>query len=261
MKQVVINADDFGYSLAVNRGVIKAYKDGVVSSTTLMANMPGCIEAIKLANENKDLGVGCHLNITTGKPMTDAKTLVDENGEFYHLAGYKEHRNEMDPEEIYHEWCAQVDFLLSKGVKLTHLDSHHHVHSFSENLTLTQRISDKYQLPVRNCYGIENQVKLSYQRGIVGFDDLMNYAHIRSLDKSYHADQEQCLTEIQAVLDRLQDNQITEFMVHPAFVDETLYFNSSFNVPRIKEVTILCDSAFKKKLQENQVEVIPYPKS
>ena len=89
----------------------------------------------------------------------------------------------------------------------------------------------------------------------------MNYAHIRSLDKSYHADQEQCLTEIQAVLDRLQDNQITEFMVHPAFVDETLYFNSSFNVPRIKEVTILCDSAFKKKLQENQVEVIPYPKS
>lgn len=259
MKQVIINADDFGYSIAVNSGVIKAYKDGMVSSTTLMANMPGCLEAIKLARQNPDLGVGCHLNITTGKPLTAAKTLVDKNGEFYHLPGYEAHRETMDPEEIYQEWCAQVDYLLKQGVKLTHLDSHHHVHSFAENLEITQRISTKYQLPVRNCYDIEKQIKLSFQRGIAGFDDLMNYPHIRSLKKSYHADQEQCLQEIQVVLDRLKEGQVTELMVHPAFVDETLYFNSSFNLPRIKEVSILCDSTFKTKLQDNGIEVIPYP--
>ena len=259
MKQVIINADDFGYSLAVNRGVIKAFKDGMVSSTTLMANMPGCQEAIQLAKENPTLGVGCHLNITAGKPLTTAKTLVDENGEFYHLPGYEAHRETMDPEEIYQEWCAQVDYLLEQGIKLTHLDSHHHTHSFAENLEITERISAKYQLPVRNCYDIEKQCKLDFQRGIAGFDDLMNYPHIRSLEKSYHADQEQCLQEIQVVLDRLTENEITELMVHPAFVDETLYFTSSFNVPRIKEVAILCDSAFKTKLRENEIEVIPYP--
>lgn len=259
MKQVIINADDFGYSLAVNRGVIKAFKDGMVSSTTLMANMPGCQEAIKLAKENPDLGVGCHLNITTGKPLTKVKTLVDENGEFYHLPGYEAHRETMDPEEIYKEWCAQVDYLLEQGIKLTHLDSHHHIHSFAENLDITERISTKYRLPVRNYYDIEKQVNLSFQRKIEGFDDLMNYPHIRSLEKSYHADQKQCLQEIQVVLDRLKEDEVTEFMVHPAFVDETLYFGSSFNVPRIKEVAILCDSTFKAQLRDNGIEVIPYP--
>ena len=55
MKKVIINADDFGYSSAVNLGIIKAYKEGILTSTTLMANMPGCDEAITLAKEKMQI--------------------------------------------------------------------------------------------------------------------------------------------------------------------------------------------------------------
>lgn len=66
MKKVIINADDFGYSAAVNAGIIKAYQDGVLTSTTLMANMSGRDGAIQLAKENQGLGVGGHLVLTCG---------------------------------------------------------------------------------------------------------------------------------------------------------------------------------------------------
>ena len=129
MKKVIINADDFGYSSAVNLGIIKAYKEGILTSTTLMANMPGCDEAINLAKENPDLGVGGHLVLTCGKPLTKGESFVDGKGDFYSLTEYKKHRNEMSDEEIFQEWSYQIDYLMDHGLKLTHLDSHHHVHT------------------------------------------------------------------------------------------------------------------------------------
>ena len=79
MKKVIINADDFGYSSAVNLGIITSHKKGILTSTTLMANMSGCDEAIMLAKENPNLGVGCHLVLTCGKPLTKGASLINEN--------------------------------------------------------------------------------------------------------------------------------------------------------------------------------------
>lgn len=258
MKKVIINADDFGYSSAVNLGIIKSHKKGILTSTTLMANMPGCDEAIVLAKENPDLGVGCHLVLTCGKPLTKVDSLVDENGGFYNLAEYKKHRNEMCDEEIFQEWSYQIDYLLDHGLKLTHLDSHHHVHAFPENLKITKRIADKYHLCFRNIFGLEKNIELPAQKGINGFLDLMNHSAIRDLTIPFEENRIKCFEEIQAVLDQVKDNEITELMVHPAYVDEGLYFNSSFNVQRMKEVSILCDSQMKQLFECNQIVTCSY---
>lgn len=258
MKKVIINADDFGYSSAVNLGIIKSHKDGILTSTTLMANMPGCDEAIILAKENPDLGVGGHLVITCGRPLTKGASLIDENGDFYNLAEYKKHRKEMCDEEIFQEWSYQIDYLIENGLKLTHLDSHHHVHTFPENLEITKRIAEKYNLCFRNIYGLEENIDLPAQKGIKGFLDLMNYSAIRDLKRPFGENRRRCFEEIQAVLDKVEDNEITELMVHPAYVDEMLYFNSSFNVQRAKEVTILCDSQMKELFEKNQIVICSY---
>lgn len=258
MKKVIINADDFGYSSAVNLGIIKAYKEGILTSTTLMANMPGCDEAIKLAKENPDLGVGGHLVLTCGKPLTKGESLIDGNGDFYSLAEYKKHRNEMCDEEIFQEWCHQIDYLMDHGLKLTHLDSHHHAHTFPENLEITKRIADKYHLCFRNAFELEENIELPAQKGIRGFSDLMNHSAIRDLTKSFEENRIKCFEEIQMVLDKVEDNEITELMVHPAYVDEILYFNSSFNIQRVKEVSILCDSQMKQLFEENQIVTCSY---
>ncbi|HEL1312652.1 TPA: carbohydrate deacetylase, partial [Streptococcus equi subsp. zooepidemicus] len=257
MKKVIINADDFGYSPAVNAGIIKAFQDGILTSTTLMANMPGCDEAIMLAKENPDLGVGVHMVLTCGESMTKGKT-ISQQGKFYSLKNYHENRFKIDDEEIYQEWCCQIDYLLDEGLKPTHIDSHHHLHTFPENLLISQRIAQRYGLPLRNAYGLEINIDLPNQIGATGFFDLTNYPHIRDLSKSIESDKIACLTEVEKLLDQIEDNTITELMVHPAYVDEILYFNSSFNIARVKEVSLLCDQDVAQLFKDFNIQLYHY---
>ncbi|MDB7102623.1 MULTISPECIES: carbohydrate deacetylase [Enterococcus] len=258
MKKIIINADDFGYSPAVNLGIIEAFKNGVLTSTTLMANMPGCNEAIQLAKKHPGLGVGGHLVLTCGKPMLSGSSLVDEQGNFFNLNEYQEKRNEMEDSEIFDEWCAQIDYLLNNGMSLTHLDSHHHVHTFSENYEITAKIAEKYQLCFRNAFELEDNLALPYQKSITGFLDLMDSQEIRNLEATFASRKKECLSEIQVVLNQVEEDQVTELMVHPAYVDEILYFHSSFNVQRVKEVVILCSSELKQRLEKQGFALYHY---
>ncbi len=69
MGKVIFNSDDFGYSHGVNYGIMDAYQRGILTSTILMANMPGFEHAVKLRKEMPRLGVGVHLTLTCGKPL------------------------------------------------------------------------------------------------------------------------------------------------------------------------------------------------
>lgn len=257
MKKVIINADDFGYSTAVNSGIIKSFQEGVLSSTTLMANMPGCDEAIKLSKENPNLAIGGHLVLTCGKPMMDGKSLVDSSGQFYKLTPYHENHHKIDKDELFQEWCAQIDYLLEAGIPLTHLDSHHHVHTFEENSEVVKAIAEKYQITFRNAYGLEDRLVLPQQKNIQGFADLMNESNTRDLSQTYTALKPVILKELQGILEEL-DEEVSELMVHPAFVDETLYFGSSFNIQRIREVEVLTDPEVKQLFDDMNLEIVHY---
>ena len=130
MKKVIINADDFGYSRGINYGIIDSHRLGILTSTTIMAGMPGFDHAVHLAKENPKLGIGVHLTLTCGYPLLkDYQTIVDENGKFKHLSFFT-HDNNYDFDEVYREWEAQIEKVLASEIKPSHLDSHHHTHSF-----------------------------------------------------------------------------------------------------------------------------------
>ena len=79
MRKLIVNADDFGFSEAVNHGILKAMEDGIVTSTSIMANMPGFAHAAALYHEHPDMAVGVHLNLTCYRPLLSThKTLVTE---------------------------------------------------------------------------------------------------------------------------------------------------------------------------------------
>ena len=83
MRKLIVNADDFGFSEAVNHGILKAMEDGIVTSTSIMANMPGFAHAAALYHEHPDMAVGVHLNLTCYRPLLSThKTLVTETGYF-----------------------------------------------------------------------------------------------------------------------------------------------------------------------------------
>src|SRR6202142_1008241 len=131
---VIVNADDFGMSGRVNKAVIACFEDGLVSSTTIMANMSGFEEATSLAHQYKLTGnVGIHLNLTEGKPLTDPirkmAKFCNPDGNFSFSCSNWPFFSPNEKSALASEIRAQVELCRTCGLPLTHADSHHHIHT------------------------------------------------------------------------------------------------------------------------------------
>jgi predicted glycoside hydrolase/deacetylase ChbG (UPF0249 family) len=224
--KLIMNADDLGYTLGNTYGIIDAYRNGIVRSTTAMCNENYIEKAAELVKDCPDLGVGVHLVLSSGRPLTENKTLADENGFFYKN---KEVRvREFDSDELYREWKAQIErFIELFGRMPTHIDSHHHVHTFTDQLTgIAKQLGKEYGLELRN-YG-------SY-KFISGF-----YGETAT---------EECLFRI---LEEHQNEDI-EIMCHPGYCDRDLYTRSSYSLDRVREAELLCRDSVKQYLKDHHI--------
>src|SRR5262249_35706710 len=135
MKRLIVNADDFGLTSGVNRAVIRAHENGIVTSTTVMVNMPPFEEAAVMAGQYPSLGVGLHFNITQGEPVAQPKTirsLLQTTDSFIGTSSALARRwlaGRLKKDEIIIELRAQIEKALSEGLTLTHIDSHKHSHA------------------------------------------------------------------------------------------------------------------------------------
>lgn len=131
--KLIINADDFGFSPGVNRGIIECLERGYLKSATIMVNTPGSTEALEYARRHHELGFGLHFNIVWGRPVCGrAPSISGSNGAFLrprHLIP-RILSHAVDPEDVAREAGAQIQRCLDSGVKLTHIDSHQHFHVF-----------------------------------------------------------------------------------------------------------------------------------
>ncbi|MFZ3339344.1 MAG: ChbG/HpnK family deacetylase [Terriglobales bacterium] len=146
MRQLIVNADDFGLTSGVNRGIVEAHRDGVVSSTTLMAsaNEGAFREAVEMARALPGLSVGCHVVLVDGAPVSPPGAvdtlLAIRSGEpenFYSSLSAFAARATMggfDREQLVLEISAQIRKIQAAGIEVSHLDSHKHTHIFPEIL-------------------------------------------------------------------------------------------------------------------------------
>ncbi|HXN23241.1 MAG TPA: ChbG/HpnK family deacetylase [Candidatus Dormibacteraeota bacterium] len=133
MKQLVVNADDFGMSGGINTGILEAHRRGIVTSTTLLANGAAFDHAVTLAKSAPALGIGVHLNLTQGRPLSDPATIhsiVNKRGEFYsHPALLRRNAlGRLRPADVHREFAAQIEKVRAAGIDITHFDGHKHVH-------------------------------------------------------------------------------------------------------------------------------------
>src|SRR5450432_1252385 len=155
MRRLIINADDFGLTAGVNRGIVEAHEQGVVTSATLMANGPAFEEAIGLAQARPRLGVGCHVVLVDGAPLlnkTEVASLLDGGGNGSGGPRFREGigrfgalalMRRVAADEIEAEATAQIRKLQSAGISVTHLDSHKHTHLFPHVLRPLLRAAAK----------------------------------------------------------------------------------------------------------------------
>ncbi|MEY3173281.1 MAG: hypothetical protein RLZZ436_1195 [Planctomycetota bacterium] len=129
---VIVNADDFGMSAAVNRAIVYCFERGLISSATMLANMDGFVEACELVHQQRLRDrVGVHINLTEGRPLLSE---LAGNPTFCDSAGnFRRQRPAVlwprDLRQLGSEIAAQIDRCRSQGLPLTHADSHQHVHN------------------------------------------------------------------------------------------------------------------------------------
>lgn len=127
---LIINADDFGMAEGVNVGIRQAHEAGVVTSASLLATGAAFDHAVAIARAAPSLGVGVHLDFVDGRPLTGARTLVDDTGRFHTLPQLARRAllGRVDPTAVRDEALAQIGRVRQAGLRITHVDGHRHAH-------------------------------------------------------------------------------------------------------------------------------------
>jgi chitin disaccharide deacetylase len=132
---LITNADDFGLTRGINRAILELHQGGAVTSATLMANGPAFDDAVVIALANPTLGVGCHIVLTDGTPLSHPQripTLLGADGKNFRpsLIDFLSAvlRGKVNPDEIAIEALAQIQRLQRAGIDVTHIDTHKHTH-------------------------------------------------------------------------------------------------------------------------------------
>lgn len=278
MKKLIINADDFGLSRGVNQGIIEAHQKGIITSTTLMANMPGFEDAVKLARQNPHLGVGIHLNIYRGKPLlspSQIPSLVNKQGEFFSSfkLAKKIYRGKINPVEVEKELKAQIIKVKEAGISISHLDSEKHFHCFPKISEVVLKLASyfnirKIRLPrekwsprqfsdLFSPQFYKRQYLASRSRSLI---PLFQKQGIKYIDNFYGILYSGKISfgSFLKILENIP-NGISEFMVHPGYVDKELQkLNNNMIYSREKELRILMHPEVRKKIKALGVELINY---
>ena len=158
--RLIINADDFGLTHGVNAAIADLFHAGALSSTTLMANSRAFLDAAGLANALPGMGVGCHIVLVDGNPLSvpaniptllahDCRRLQPSLKIFARDALL----GRLDEADIEREASAQVTRLLDAGITPTHLDTHKHTHMYPAVLRPLLRVAERFAIPaIRNPF-------------------------------------------------------------------------------------------------------------
>jgi len=279
MKRVIINADDFGLIQGVNEGIIQAHREGVLSSATLMANAPGFEHALELAGQNPDLGVGVHLNILRGKPLSERRhveSLIAEEGLFYPSV-FRLYRGlklrQIDLGQVERELRAQIEKVMNAGILPSHLDSEKHSHMIGPLFSVVLKLAKDYRIPnirfVREFCLTPQLVRMGKSLLIslsgLSLKERMMREGIKSSEHFFGLCDSGRMTarKLQKALLQLKDG-VTEIMVHPGFISQDLIeLEQTFgpyyiNRCRELELKALLDLRVKKTLSDRGIQLMNF---
>jgi hopanoid biosynthesis associated protein HpnK len=138
---LIVNADDFGLTAGINRAIAELHAAGVVTSATLMARAHATEDAIEIARATRSLGVGCHVVLVDGAPVLSPRqipTLINPKTARFPATPSaflaRLFAGRIRPAEIESEAAAQIALLQNRGLRLTHIDTHKHLHLFPQVL-------------------------------------------------------------------------------------------------------------------------------
>ena len=273
-RRLVVNADDLGFTPGVNRGIFECAAAGTVTSASVMVNTPGFDDAMA-GRGSVPLGLGLHLNLIDGAPLSKAPSLTDPVtgahwpfGQFLARATARAIR----PADVHAEVTAQLRRLKAAGVTPTHVDSHRHAHvhpaiwpavidaaraegvaviriprePLATNVARARSTLRKLLLGVAMAGGASHAAAAR-----AGFHSADHFTGISPQgSRSFEAD-------VLALLAALGPG-LTEFMVHPGYVDEALRARDGYLSEREMEVRVLTSEVVRAAMRSTTVRLVSF---
>lgn len=234
MRRLFVNADDFGLTEGVSRGIVAAMEQGIVGGTTAMVCPHGTVSRIARLGAGLAGRVGLHLQLTGGTPPClppeEVPSLVAANGRFPRK---KIEVADVNPDEVRREWRAQLARFYETGLVPSHLDSHHHIHKRPEVFPVFLELAKELDLPAR---ALSDAMRQAMDEAGVAHADL---CVTRFYGETIHA--AQFCSLVDAAFAALGGQGTVEVMVHPGLADAELTAISTYNEGRAQELRVLTD--------------------
>lgn len=255
---LIINADDFGMCHSVNAAVMRAFQEGVLTSTTLMAPCPWALHAMRFLAEHPECSFGVHLTAISEWddyrwgpvcPRETVATLVDSAGYFYPFDRMAEFLAQVRLDELEMEFRAQIEVVLAAGLKPTHLDWHAlRIGNRRDILSLMLKLAREYGLALRVMGASWIEAVQSQALPTIDYDFLDSYG----LDPA---------TKAARYVALLRDLPVglSEWAVHPA-VDspELLAIEPAGNHIRQTDFDFLMSPQAKEVIAEEGIVLVDY---
>ncbi len=265
-KRLIVNADDFGFTPDVNRGIVAAHRDGILTASTLMANGEAFDDAVWLARETPTLDVGCHLVLISGRSLLPPYTPLPKSApELLRVLAMRQIN-------VYEELAAQVRKVLAAGVEATHLDTHKHTHLAPPVLDAVARIAEEFgirwvrrpfDIPITSARagGVLKRItsgSLQVLRGrfhrVLARHGCRTTDHFAGFQLTGHFRARELAQLIRALPDG-----VTEFMCHPGYRGEDLLrARTRLKESREREMEALISPEVRKALAEASVALVNY---
>ncbi len=274
MKKLIVNADDFGLHPQINKGIIKGHREGFITSTSLMCSAPAFDDAVALARQNPDLGVGIHLTLVGSVPSVLPKekisSLVDANGLFpenYIVFAKKFYTGQVKMVQLELELRAQIEKALGSGLTITHVDSHQHTHVLPFLSGLVVKLCSEYKINKiripREDYFFDGGFAggLGRKIGRAGLSFCASMASVQAKNAGLYYPQhffgmlaggnlnEKLIGNILAVL----PEGVSEIMTHPGLNKEELAQNFTWNYHWEDELNAFLSEKNKTLLEQHKI--------
>ena len=283
MRRLIVNADDFGLTCGVNRAIVEAHEQGIVTSATLMANGGALPQAIELAASAPRLSIGCHVVLVDGSPISDAAhvaSLTAGNGAPRFRTSIFDFalnclRGKFVAGEIEAEATAQIRKLQAAGIVVSHLDTHKHTHLFPQVLRPLLRAA-------KNCgvRAVRNPAE-PIPLGRVASNPALwkRWAQARVLNRlanefrSAVQDAGMSTPEgtlgivatgimderlLQAIIEHTPDGT-WELVCHPGYDDDDLArAGTRLRASRVRELELLKSPVIREELERREIKLISY---
>ena len=287
VRNLIVNADDLGWTEGVNRGIAEAHRSGLVTSTSLLANGQAFDSAVAVARENPELGIGVHLNLSDGLPSAPAdqvRELLNNVGELD--AGPEKLllrivSRSLRLEQVEREWEAQIVKIREAGIAPTHLDGHKHVQMLPGLFQLALHLAKKHGIRAIRVAHEESSLRLAlsvgteqgrraiWKRGVLARGLKLLARNARKLAEREGITTSDCFCGIaqtgewthagmEEFLERLPEGT-TELMCHPGYADEELRATATrLQQSRKTELDILTDPNARKIVAKRGIRLINY---